>query len=263
MPRVRSERGQATVEAVALWLIMAVLVGGLVIGLPLLGPVVAGALHGGRTPERPREPAAAALAERALTGRSGRGGTPTLLAAERLLALELGPDGAHAYLATRLLALHGARLGHAIDVTPLLGGAQAPGDHLLAYPSAKPRLTIVRLADEPLPDLDAAARRATVQAGGDIAVTALGVPRSTQLLGKVIGRIQVGQAVIGLLAPADDVGPGPGRRAGDAVLCEPVALRWTMGGQLHPRPLALALHLVAVRGGRAIDDRLVDGKRCP
>ena len=93
-------------------------------------------------------------------------------------------------------------------------------------------------------------------------------PRSTSCRAacrsaKLLGRIQAGQAVVGLLAPADDVGPVPGRRAGDAVLCEPVDLRWTMGGQVHVRPLARALHLVVVRAGRVIDDRLVDGERCP
>ena len=126
---------------------------------------MAGALAGGSAPAGRREPAAAALADRALAGRPGRGGTPTLLAAERLLALELGADGARSYLAARLLALHGARFGHDIDVTPLLGGAETPGDHLIASPAAKPRLTIARLADEPVPDLDAAARRASVQVG--------------------------------------------------------------------------------------------------
>ena len=114
-----------------------------------------------------------------------------------------------------------------------------------------------------MPDLDAATRRAVVAAGKDAGVTALGlVPRAVPLA-KLLGRIQTGQAVVGLLAPADDVGPAPGRRAGDAVLCEPVDLRWTMGGQVHVRPLARALHLVVVRAGRVIDDRLVDGERCP
>ena len=87
------------------------------------------------------------------------------------------------------------------------------------------------------------------------------MPRSLPL-GKLLGRVQTGQAVVGLLAPADDVGPLPGRRAGDGVLCEPVDLRWTMGGQVHD-PLARALHLVVVRAGRVIDDRLIDGERCP
>jgi hypothetical protein len=36
-----------------------------------------------------------------------------------------------------------------------------------------------------------------------------------------------------------------------------------MGGEMHRTPLALALHLVVVRAGRALDDRLVDGERCP
>ena len=114
-----------------------------------------------------------------------------------------------------------------------------------------------------MPDLDAATRRAVVAAGEDAGVTALGlVPRRVPL-GKLLGRIQIGQAIVGLLAPADEVGPVPGRRAGDAVLCEPVDLRWTMGGQVHVRPVARALHLVVVRAGRVIDDRLVDGERCP
>ena len=131
-------RGQATVEAVALWLIIGAIAAALLLALPRLGPLVAGALAGGSAPAGRREPAAAALADRALAGRPGRGGTPTLLAAERLLALELGADGARSYLAARLLALHGARLGHDIDVTPLLGGAEAPGDRLIASPAAKP-----------------------------------------------------------------------------------------------------------------------------
>ncbi len=68
--------------------------------------------------------------------------------------------------------------------------------------------------------------------------------------------------MIALVAPPDDVGPEPGERAGDAVLCEPVQLRWTMGGAVHA-PLATALHLVVVRGGRVLADRFADGDRCP
>ncbi len=259
----RSDHGQATVEAIALWLIAAAVVGALLVGLPWLGPLVAGALHGAPGATGQRAPAAAGLADRALAGRGGRGGTPTLLAAERLLALELGPAGAHAYLARRLLAIHGSRLGHAIDATVLVGGAEAAGDRLVASPSTSPTLTIAGLADEPVPGLDAATRRATVAAGADVSISALGAVRATQVLGKVLGRIQIGEAVVRLLAPADDVGPVPGQRAGDAVLCELVALRWTIGGTVHRRPLALALHLVVVRAGRVLDDRLVEGRRCP
>jgi hypothetical protein len=259
----RPERGQATVEAVALWLIVAAIFGALLLGLPRLGPLLAGALHGGEGRTAAREPAAAALAERALAGRGGRGGTPTLLAAERMLALELGAGGARAYLASRLEARHGARLGHVIDATALVGGAEAPGDRLFAYPSGRPSLTIAHLADEPLPQPDAATRRAVAAAGTDAAATALELVRATRPLATLFGRVQAGQAVIGLLAPRDDVGPEPGRRAGDAVLCEPVELRWTMGGEVHRTPLALALHLVVVRAGRVLDDRLIDGERCP
>jgi hypothetical protein len=258
----RAERGQATVEAVALWLIIAVVGGLLLLDLPRLGNLVAGMLDGGDRAAA-RKPAAAALAERALAGRGGRGGTPTLLAAERLLALDLGAAGAHDYLAARLLARYGSRLGHALDATSLVGGAQAPGDRLIATPAARPRVVIARLADEPLPDPDAATRRALIAAGGDASVAALDVQRRTAPLGRLLGRVQTGQAVIGLLAPADEVGPAPGRRGGDAVLCEPVDLRWTMGGVVHARPLARALHVVVVRAGRVIDERLLDGERCP
>jgi hypothetical protein len=261
--RAPPDRGQATVEALALWLVVALIVAALPAGLPRLVPLLTGALQGREAAGASRVPVAAALADRAVAGRAGRGGTPTLLAAERLLALELGADGARSYLADLLLVRHGARLGHAIDATSLVGGAEAPGDRLIAAPSGPPSLRIARLADEPPPDLDAASRRATVQAGGDGAVTALGVPRWTRLLGTLLGRVQAGQSVVGLLAPADEVGPVPGRRAGDAVLCEPVALRWTMAGTIHRRPLALALHLVVVRAGRVVADALVDGERCP
>jgi len=68
--------------------------------------------------------------------------------------------------------------------------------------------------------------------------------------------------VVSLVTAPDDVGPGPGERAGDAVLCEPVQLRWTMGGAVHA-PLATALHLVVVRGGRVLADRFAEGDRCP
>ena len=263
MRSARPERGQATVEVVGLWLIIALVVAVLLLTLPRLGPWVARVLGGEPAPTAQRQPAAAGLAERALTGRSGRGGTPTLLAAERLLALELGAQGAHDYLAVRLLARHGARLGRAIDATAVVGGAQAPGDQLIATAAGRPTVRIARPADEPVPEPDAATRRAVIAASKDAGVTALGAVPRTAPLSKLLGRIQTGQAVVGLLAPADDVGPAPGRRAGDAVLCEPVDLRWTMGGQVHVRPLARALHLVVVRGGRVIDDRLVDGERCP
>ncbi len=262
MRGARAEGGQATVELVALWLIIAVLVGLVLLGLPRLGALVAGTLDGSPRPAAVREPAAAALAERAVAGRSGRGGTPTLLAAERMLALELGADGARAYLATRLLSRYGSRLGRAIDTTAIVGGAQAPGDRLIATPSRRPRMTIARLADEPLPDLDAVTRRAVVAASQDAAVTALERAPRTASLGRLLVRIQAGQAAMGLVVPPDEIGPAPGRRAGDAVLCEPVELRWTMGGEVH-RPLAVALHLVAVRAGRVLDDRLVAGETCP
>ena len=263
MRSVRPEAGRATVEVVALWLIVAVVGGLLLLGLPRLGSLVASTLDGRSEPAAAREPAAAALAERALAGRSGRGGTPTLLVAERLLALELGVRGAHDYLATRLLVQHGARVGRAIDVTAIVGGAQAPGDRLIATPSSRPGVTIARLADEPLPDLDAATRRAVIAAGNDGAVTTLARATRTAPLARLLGRLQTGHDVVDLLAPADDVGPPPGRRAGDAVLCEPVELRWTMGGTVHEPPLARALHLVMVRGGHVIDDRLLDRERCP
>ena len=88
------DRGQATVEAVALWLIMAAIAAALLLGAPAAraarGRRAARRIGAGRGPSRPPP----ASAERALAGRPGRGGTPTLLAAERLLALELGPDGA-------------------------------------------------------------------------------------------------------------------------------------------------------------------------
>ena len=221
---------------VGLWLIILLVAAVLLLTLPRLGPLVARVLGGQPAPPVERQPAAAGLAEQALAGRSGRGGTPTLLAAERLLALELGTQGAHDYLAARLLAVHAARLGRAIDATATVGGAQAPGDLLIATAAGRPTVTIARLGDEPVPDLDAATRRAVVAAGKDAGVTALGlVPRALPL-GKLLGRIQTGQAIVGLLAPADEVGPVPGRRSGDAVLCEPVDLRWTMGGQTHVGP---------------------------
>ncbi|MDX6378292.1 MAG: hypothetical protein QOE98_2595, partial [Gaiellaceae bacterium] len=73
MRDARPDRGQATVEAVALWLIIAVVAGLLLLGLPRLDNLVAGALDGGSRRAAVRQPAAAALAERALAGRGGRG----------------------------------------------------------------------------------------------------------------------------------------------------------------------------------------------
>ena len=92
-------------------------------------------------------------------------------------------------------------------------------------------------------------------------MTALETLERTRPLGKLLGRAQVGRDVVTLMQPPDEVGPAPGERAGDAVLCEPVELRWTMGGVRHD-PLAVAVHLVVVRGGRVLADRLAAADRC-
>jgi hypothetical protein len=93
------------------------------------------------------------------------------------------------------------------------------------------------------------------------AVTALDAAERTRPLAKLFGRAQAGRDLLVLVHPSDDVGPEPGERAGDAVLCEPVELRWTMGGVRHA-PLATAVHVVVVRAGRVLADRLAAGDGC-
>jgi len=255
----RADRGQATVEALGLWAALALLAVALVLGLPRIAPVLTAALHanGG---ER-RAPAEAALVERALTGRAGRGGTPTLLAAERLLAVELGPARARSYLRERLLEREGTRFGRAIDVTGRVAAIPVPGDRLVAYPTHAPSLAIAEPGDEPRPDPDPGAAAVARTAAPGYAVTALETVERARPLAKVLGRAQIGRDLLVLVRPPDDVGPGPGERAGDAVLCEPVEVRWTMGGVRHA-PLATAVHLVVVRAGRVLADRLVAADRC-
>ena len=248
-----AERGQATIEALGLWAALALLVAALVLGLPRVAPVLVAALRA--DDDTPRPPAAAALLERVLAGRAGRGGTPTLLAAERLLAAELGPERARSYLRARLLERHGARFGGTIDVTDHVAAIAVPGDRLLAYPTRPPSLVIAEPDDEPRPGPDPGA------AAPGYAVTALDAAERTRPLAKLFGRAQVGRDLLVLLHPSDDVGPEPGERAGDAVLCEPVELRWTMGGVRHA-PLATAVHVVVVRAGRVLADRLAAGDGC-
>ena len=263
MRSARAERGQATVEVVALWLIMAVIAGLLVLGLPALGPFVARALDRDPSPRRRasrpppgwpsrRSPAAPAAAARPpCSWPSGCWRSSSAPAVPRTTSRSACWPGT------------ASRLGRAIDATSIVGGAQAPGDQLIATAAGRPVVTIARLADEPVPDLDAATRRAVIAAGKDAAISGLElVPRAAPL-GKLLGRVQAGQAIVGLLAPPATSARSPGRRAGDAVLCAPVDLRWTMNGHVHVRPLARALHLVVVRAGRVIDERLVDGERCP
>jgi hypothetical protein len=178
-----------------------------------------------------------------------------------MLAVDLGEDGAGRYLLQRLLARQGGRFGHAVDVTravAVIGG----GDRLIAYPTRPPSLTIASPADEPAPGLDAGAADVARGAAPGAALTALELVERTRPLAKLLGRAQAGSDVISLVTAPDDVGPEPGERAGDAVLCEPVELRWTMGGTMHA-PLSSALHLVVVRGGRVLADRVTAGDRCP
>jgi hypothetical protein len=259
VPAARPDRGQATVEALGLWAACALLATVLVLCLPRLAPVLVAAVEGDDGASG--APAAAPLAEQALAGRAGRGGTPTLLAAERLLAPELGPERAHAYLRERLLAREGARFGRAIDVTGRIAVIAAAGDRLVAYPSRRPSLAIAEPDDEPRPGPDAGAAAALRDAAPGYAVTALEAAERTRPLAKLLGRAQVGRDLLVLVHPPDEVGPAPGERAGDAVLCEPVELRWTMGGVRHA-PLATAVHLVVLRSGRVIVDRLAAGDRC-
>jgi len=255
----RPDAGQATVEALGLWAAVALVVVGLVLGLPRIAPVLVAALGAGDGTVAPS--AAEVLAERALAGRAGRGGTPTLLVAKRLLAVELGGDRAAAYLRERLLEREGGRFGRAIDVTGQVAAIPVPGDRLVAYPTRPPSLTIAEPGDEPLPHLDAGAAAVARGAAPGVVVTALETLERTRPLGKLLGRAQVGRDVVTLMQPPDEVGPAPGERAGDAVLCEPVELRWTMGGVRHD-PLAVAVHLVVVRGGRVLADRLAAADRC-
>jgi hypothetical protein len=255
----RADRGQATVEALGLWAAVALVALALVTGLPRIAPAVIAALQAGDGAAQ--APAAAALVDRALAGRSGRGGTPTLLAAERLLAAELGPEPARSYLRERLLEREGGRFGRAIDVTGRVPAIPVSGDRLVAYPTRPPLLAIAEPADEPWPGPDAGAAAAARGAAPGYAVTALELAERTRPLAKVLGRSQIGRDLLVLVRPPDDVGPAPGERAGDAVLCEPVELRWTMGGVRHA-PLTAAAHIVVVRAGRVVADRLVDADRC-
>lgn len=262
MRAAATERGQAAVEALALWLLLAALIALLLAGLPRVAPYLAAVLAGDRSGPAAPEPSAAALADRVLAGRAGAGGVPSLLAAQRLLALDLGEAGAHRYLQERLLQRHGARLGRQLDATFLVGGMAPASDHLIAHPTARPTLRVAELADEPPPSLDDASRRMAEQSATDGALWALEQVRAARLLSKMLAGAQVGKAVVGFLVPSGEIGPRPGERAGDGVLCEPVELRWTMGGDADRRPLALALHVVVVRASRVIDDRLLDGERC-
>ena len=254
-----AERGQATVEALGLWAALALVVAAVVLGLPRVAPALVAALHADDGTTRP--PVAAALLERALTGRAGRGGTPTLLAAERLLAAELGPERARSYLRTRLLERQSARFGAGIDVTDHVAAIAVSGDRLVAYPTRPPSLVIAEPDDEPRPDPDRGAAAVARGAAPGYAVTALEAVERTRPLAKVLGRAQVGRDLLVLIHPSDEVGPAPGERAGDAVLCEPVELRWTMGGVLHD-PLATAVHVVVVRAGRVLVDRVAAGDGC-
>jgi hypothetical protein len=255
----RADRGQATVEALGLWAALALLVVALALGLPQVAPVLIAALHAGDGDAQ--APASAALVEGALAGRTGRGGTLTLLTAERLLAVELGPERARAYLRERLLEREGARFGRAIEVTGRVAAIPVPGDRLVAYPTHPPALAIAEPGDEPRPEPDRGARAVARGAAPGYAVTALEAVERTRPLAKVLGRAQIGRDLLVLVRPPDDVGPAPGERAGDAVLCEPVELRWTMGGVRHA-PLATAVHVVVVRAGRVLADRLIDAERC-
>ena len=189
---------------------------------------------------------------------------PRLTSVELLAQLD-APDpptvDAAAYLRERLLEREGGRFGRAIDVTRQVAAIPVPGDRLVAYPSRPPSLTIAEPGDEPLPHLDAGAAAVARGAAPGVVVTALETLERTRPLGKLLGRAQVGRDVVTLMQPPDEVGPAPGERAGDAVLCEPVELRWTMGGVRHD-PLAVAVHLVVVRGGRVLADRLAAADRC-
>ncbi len=247
-------RGQASVEAIGLWLAVALLCAALVVGIVRVAPLVARALDGDRDPERP---AAHAVLERAVdTGR------PTLLAARRLLVREVGAAAADRYLSTRILARYGSRLGRTRDASAVVGVAPSPTVRLLAVPSGPPTVVIATPSDEPLPETDRDLGPIASEAGRQALEESLDANRATRPLARILRGADLGLAVIGLLAPGDEVGPPPGLRAGDGVLCEPIELRWLRAGELDTQPLALAVHVVVVRNGRVLADQLLAGERC-
>ena len=178
-----------------------------------------------------------------------------------MLAAELGPERAHSYLRERLLERQGIRFGRAVDVTGRVAAIPVAGDRLVAYPTRPPSLAIAEPDDEPLPHPEPGAAAAARGAAPGYALTALEAAERTRPLAKLLGRAQAGRDLLVLVHAPDDVGPAPGERAGDAVLCEPVELRWTMGGARHA-PLETAVHVVVVRAGRVLVDRLVAGDGC-
>ena len=261
-----ADRGQATVEVVGLWLIIRLVAAVLLLALPRARPllVARAARRSARAARRVSRPPPA-WPSRRWPGAAGRGGTPTLLAAERLLALELGRSG-RARLPARAAA--GAP-GHPVRPRRRRHRSRrrrpVPGDLLVAYPTRPPSLAIAEPDDEPRARTSsrgaAAASRGQRPGTRSPPSSAAGGPGRSR---KLLGRAQTGQRdLLVLVARARRRRPGArrARRRRRAVRARRPAL--DDGRQpAHAARSAPRVHVVVVRAGRVLVDRLVAGDGC-
>jgi hypothetical protein len=267
-PAIEACRGQALAEAVLLWAVIGLtLVGaGAAIARSDLPTVLAGAIA--RPDGAP--PAPTARTRMALE-RSLRTGRPSPLAVGALLVADVGAARARAILTAALAAeaVADPTARGVLDVTDQLDrtagqglrlGARAIGPFVLVGLTT-PAMEAARAGRGALPDaLAADAAGDALDAGGqggDTAAALLG-ERLPRLAGGAVRAIGVAGTVLGvatLLGGGRVTGPAPGDRAGDAVLCRPVDIRWYARGVPRPSATARGREYVVLRGGRVIARR--------
>lgn len=239
-------RGQAAVEYVALFALMALLIaGGAALARAPIARWIASTLdHPTRTAGDP-SPEALDVVTAALTGAPD---APTLLGARARLAEELGPQAADRVFASALHSHLTARHGPALASTTLSDSIGDAG-RLVAITTGNPRLRLVSPADEArasLVDDDRAGRdraAATVIAWSALSTALNGLRRH---LGSAASALRL------VLDASTNHDPLPaGARAGDLIACLPVMLRLT--GRPDSRT---AWRIVVLRRDVVVDDRI-------
>ncbi len=267
-------------EALALWLLLAVLlvaVAGAVVRLELasvVGDAVGGALVPSRAPATPAT-ASDAYARRAIAGGAH---APSVLAARAVLAAELGA-GADRRLEAIVLEHVGRRhawwMGERHELLARTAGRDpttaAAVEHMewrLAAGAGPAHVRVVTPGDE--------AGRGAGRGGFRSVLRALLAEAEARAVGAAAGKALEGRPETARLAPRGGLAgtavgaiaaltldhapgwPGAGERAGDVLVCRPVALarRWDDGPTA---PDGRGVALLVLRDGAAIADVLSAG----
>jgi hypothetical protein len=252
------ERGQASAEAVLLWLAIAAVLTVLAAALGSAG--LAGIVAGAFVSAPPA--ALGTRAERALD-QSLAGGGPTMLAVAALAEADVGPRVGAEALSRRLLAYLAARhpLDGELDVTRL--ATPGPGLSLRAIPAGPTVVVGIATTDDEPTDsgVDLRALGGDAPDGGSAAVTAVGA-RIGHVLSHVASAFDVANAVLARVH-ASPPGAGPGERAGDVVFCRRYRAYWFRGPRrAYVEAMGDIWRIAVLRNGAVMADRVVTRRVC-